>query len=73
MTNTANPGRSADAPPPLLVDSVQAGKLLCLSPRTIWSLASSGQLRRLKVGRSVRFAVSDLERFIATRQEGGQR
>ena len=55
-------------PPPLLVDSRTAAKMLSLGERTLWDLAAKGEIKRQKIGRLVRFAVSELERYA---QAGG--
>ena len=58
----------SSTPAPLLVDSRTAANMLGLSPRTIWSLQACGELRPTRIGRSVRFSVRELERFITERQ-----
>jgi excisionase family DNA binding protein len=57
----------------LLLDSHHAAQALQVSPRTLWQLAKDGKIRAVKIGRSVRFSVAELERFIgeAQRQNGG--
>ena len=60
----------SSAPVPLLVDSPTAATMLGLSPRTIWTLQASGELKATRIGRAVRFSVRELERFIAARQGG---
>jgi excisionase family DNA binding protein len=50
--------------PPLLVDSREAARLLGVSERTLWTLKDSGQVRAINIGRSVRYPVSELERYI---------
>jgi excisionase family DNA binding protein len=47
--------------PPILVDSREAARRLSISPRTLWSLTKSGEIPSLKIGKSVRYRVSDLE------------
>ena len=49
---------------PLLVDTREAAWLLCVSPRTLWTLADTGQIPRLKIGKAVRFDVRDLVAWI---------
>jgi len=60
------------APEPLLVDTPTAAKMFDLSPRTIWALQASGELKATRIGRAVRFSIRELERFIAARQGGAQ-
>jgi excisionase family DNA binding protein len=49
---------------PLLVDAREAARLLSISERTLWTLTDQGELPRVKIGRSVRYSVRDLERYI---------
>src|SRR3954467_15660986 len=71
----AGPDQAAptgDAGPrhPLLVDSHEAARLLAVSERTLWALTDAGEVRCLRLGRAKRYAVAELERFIARRMEG---
>jgi excisionase family DNA binding protein len=59
-------------PTRLLVDTPTAAKMLGLSARTVWSLNAAGELSAIRIGRSVRYSIRELERFIAQR-EGGKR
>lgn len=58
----------------LLVDLREAARLLAVSARTVWTLKDRGELPTVRIGRSVRFRVTDLEAFVAARagREGGQ-
>jgi hypothetical protein len=63
-----------DTPPdqevrPLLMDRRAAARLLSISERMLWSLANAGKVRRLLIGRSVRFAVEDLQAYVKKLQE----
>ena len=49
---------------PLLVDSRTAAKLLAVSERTLWSLTASGEVRCVRIGRAVRYAISDLSAYV---------
>ena len=49
----------------------EAAHYLALSVRTLRSLAKRREIAVVRCGRSVRFARADLERFIASRREGG--
>jgi len=55
-------------PEPIAVDVMGAAKLLGLGRSSILNLADSGQLPRLRFGRSVRFAVSDIEALVERRK-----
>ena len=57
--------------PPLLVDARGASRMLCIGERALWSKTKSGEIPHLRIGRSVRYSVSSLERFVAEREEGG--
>lgn len=49
--------------PQILVTARQAAKSLSISERTLWTLTQNGQIRRLKIGASVRYSVAELQRF----------
>jgi len=51
----------------LLVTVVQAAEILSLSRSSIYQLIWSDQLVPIRIGRSVRFSVDQLERFVAER------
>lgn len=53
----------------LLLNLRDAAKLLSLSERTLWGLANTGAIPSFKIGRSRRFSIESLERWIET-QEG---
>ena len=57
---------------PLLMTSRQAAQMLAISERTLWALAASGEIPRVRVGRSIRYDIEDLRRFIAARKEGSR-
>ena len=59
----AGPGTSRT----LLVTVVQAAEILSLSRSSIYQLIWSDQLVPIRIGRSVRFSVDQLERFVAER------
>lgn len=64
-TGTSDPTVNLDSMGTLLVTTRTAAQLLCLSERTIWSLANSGTLRSVKIGRAVRFSTDDLRTWVA--------
>ena len=55
---------------PLLVTIEQAGTILCLSRSSIYQLIWNEELVPIRIGRSVRFSVEQLERFVAERHAG---
>jgi excisionase family DNA binding protein len=72
----AAPAKSHDAstPPPadqdglLLVDEREASRRLGISPRTLWDLANSGQIKCVKIGRLKRYSVAELAAFVERAQ-----
>ncbi|WP_428937284.1 helix-turn-helix domain-containing protein [Fontivita pretiosa] len=69
-TNTPSGFSAArPAPPRLLLTPREAAAALAISERSLWNLAQTGQVRRLKIGRAVRYDVRDIEAFIARRKE----
>lgn len=57
------PGRER----PLLTAN-DAAAYLTISPRTLWSLTKNGQIHCIRIGRSVRYAIDDLDEFISARK-----
>jgi excisionase family DNA binding protein len=51
--------------PKMLLTSREAAELLSISERTLWTLTKAGSIAVVKIGGSKRYAISDLERFIA--------
>ncbi|WP_423838956.1 helix-turn-helix domain-containing protein [Symmachiella dynata] len=60
--------RNEDA---LLLPPSIAAKVLAISPRKLWGMTNRGEIPHLRLGRSVRYPVSELRRWIAERQKGG--
>lgn len=52
----------------LLLRAREAAALLNVSARTLWSLTKTGDVRSVRIGRSVRYAPADLEAFVASRK-----
>ncbi len=63
-SNTSEPAK-------LLLTPKQAADSLSISPRTLWTLANSGLIPTVRVGRSVRYDPIDLRRWIESRKNGG--
>ena len=59
-------------PAALLLTPPQAAQALAISPRKLWGLTANGEIPHLKIGRLVRYAIYDLERWIEARRKGGQ-
>ena len=52
-------------PAPILVDAREAARRLSISPRTLFSLTKAGEIPSLKIGKSVRYRIADLESWAA--------
>ena len=48
----------------LLLNESEAAKVLSISPRKLWQLRHDGAIPYVLIGRSVRYPVSDLQRWI---------
>lgn len=48
----------------LLLTSREAAEMLCISERTLFSWTKQGLLQKVQVGRTVRYHVEELKRFI---------
>ena len=61
-------------PNPLMVTYGEAGEMLGVCSRVVWQLVKDGRLNAVKIGRSVRIPVPELERFVADhlrKEKGG--
>lgn len=67
-TPRIEPARGAGSGIPQLLTAVQAAKCLAVSAKTLWSLTARGELPCVRMGRSVRYDVLDLDRFIESRK-----
>lgn len=54
---------------PLAVDEHTAAEMLGVSVRTLWEYRHRGELRHIKFGRLVRYAVDDLRALVAAKRE----
>ena len=54
----------------LLVDSQTAANMLSIGERSLWSRQASGEIRSIRIGRSVRFDIRDLVAFIDQQKKG---
>jgi excisionase family DNA binding protein len=54
-----------------LLTAKQTAKRLTISARTVFELTRTGQLPVIRIGCNVRYALSDIEAFIASRRSGG--
>ncbi|MFT5328412.1 MAG: excisionase family DNA binding protein [Planctomycetaceae bacterium] len=51
--------------PKMAVSYQGASKALDVCERSVWQLVKDGKLKAIRIGRSVRIPVSELERFVA--------
>ena len=63
----SSPAQKTDRldPPRLLLKAKDAATALAISPRKLWELTNTGDVRCVRIGKSVRYAVDDLREFIA--------
>ncbi|MBI1309684.1 helix-turn-helix domain-containing protein [bacterium] len=52
----------------LAVSYREAAAALGVCERSVWGLVRDGKLSAIRIGRSVRVPVAELERFVATQQ-----
>ena len=52
----------------LLLIPRQAAEALSISPRTLWALTASHEIRCVRIGRSVRYDRADLQAYIDARK-----
>ena len=64
---TANDRNTDEAVRPLLVDIAQAATILAISRSSIYQLIWTEQLTPVRIGRSVRFSIAQLEQFVGDR------
>ena len=55
----------------LLLTPKQAAEALSISPRKLWAMTASGEIPHLRIGRSVRYPVDELQRWIDDQTKGG--
>lgn len=64
--------RKSPTEPPVLLTEIEAAKMLAVSARTVWGLRNSGEIPFVRVGRCVRYLVTDLTDWISRKRIGGQ-
>jgi excisionase family DNA binding protein len=57
------------SPGRLLLTVREAASALAISERTLWTLTKTGAIRSVRLGRAVRYALTDLQDFIAHLQD----
>lgn len=51
----------------------EAAKYMGISERHLFDITKSGALRRITMGRSVRYSLNDIRRYLESRKNGGGR
>lgn len=70
LVRMSAPASTTDSEPaPLLVTVPQAARMLAISRSLVYELIWKGELKPVHIGRSARFTITELERFIADRLE----
>ncbi len=62
---------SAKNQEPLLLTPKQAANALAISPRKLWGMTASGEIPHVRLGRSVRYPLQDLQEWIEAQTNGG--
>ena len=55
----------------LLLTPKEAAKALSISARKLWGMTASGEICHVKIGRSVRYDIRDLEAAVERMKKGG--
>lgn len=56
---------------PLLFTPSQSARALAIGKRKLWSLTAANEIPHIRIGRSVRYPVADLQRWIDSNKKGG--
>jgi excisionase family DNA binding protein len=68
----ALPAAASDIQAPLLrllLTPAEAARALGISPRSLWQRTRDQEIRAVRIGRSVRYAVADLTAYVARLRE----
>ncbi len=68
-----NSSETVQAIKPRLLDSGPAAAYLCIGKRKLWQLTNCGEIACIRIGRSVRYDIVDLDAFITRHRKGGPR
>ena len=55
----------------LLLTVRQAAEALAISERKLWGMTTSGDIPHVRLGRSVRYPLDELQRWIGAETKGG--
>lgn len=56
---------------PLLVDSREAARLLCICERSLWKLTDDGAIPCIRMGRAKRYHLETLRQWVRDQQTSG--
>ncbi len=59
-----DPIESTGQPFKLLISEIEAARILGISPRTLWTLRTEGKIPFIRIGRSIRYSVEALRKWI---------
>lgn len=54
-----------------LLKAKEAAEALAISERKLWTMTDEGEIPHIRLGRSVRYPVAELQRWIEENQKGG--
>jgi len=55
----------------LLLTARETASLLSISERKLWNLTNENEIQSIRIGRSVRYSIEDLEQWIETKRNEG--
>lgn len=55
--------------PPVLITEREAARLLGCCERSVWQLRKDGKIRCVKIGKAVRYARTEIDRFVASQMD----
>ena len=71
MTMTSAEVRDKLASKILLMTPQEAAEALSISPRKLWGMTASGEIPHVRIGRCVRYRISSLNEYLASKEKGG--
>lgn len=69
----ANSSEAVQVIKPRLLDSGPAALYLSIGKRKLWQLTNCAEIACIRIGRSVRYDLADLDAFITRHRKGGPR
>ncbi|MFH1300685.1 MAG: helix-turn-helix domain-containing protein [Planctomycetota bacterium] len=55
--------------PPVLITEKETARLLGCCERSVWQLRKDGKIRCVKIGKAVRYARTEIDRFVASQMD----